>query len=173
FEDTKHLLPTANHVLVVTPKYFSVLRTSVLQGRAFDDDDRAGAPPVVIVSQSLARRFWPNGDVLGKRVGYPYASPWLTIVGVVPDVRIDSLRDTASIAVYVPFKQRSPFAATEMSIVVRTSTEPRAIASGLRDIVSSIDRTVPVTRVRAMDEVIAQSVAKPRFTTVLVGGFAL
>jgi putative ABC transport system permease protein len=173
FEDIKHLLPTAHHVLVITPKYFSVFGIPVLRGRAFDDDDRADAPSVTIVSQSLARRFWPNGDAIGKRIGYPYPSPWLTIVGVVPDVRIDSLRDTASLAVYVPFKQRLSFAATEMSIVARTSAEPQAIASGVRDIVASIDRTVPVTRVRAMDEVIAQSVAKPRFTTVLVGGFAL
>src|SRR5262249_48210400 len=142
-------------------------------GRAFEDDDRAGAPPVAIVSQSLARRFWPNGDAVGKRIGVPYESPWLTIVGVVPDGRVDSLPGAAALTVYIPFKQRPSFAPTEMSIVVRTSAEPAAIAGALREIVASIDRTVPVTRVRAMDDVIAQSVAKPKFTTVLVGGFAL
>jgi putative ABC transport system permease protein len=173
YEDGKHLLPSADHVLTITPKYLSVLGIPVLDGRALDEGDRAGAPPVVLVSKSLARRFWPNGDAVGKRVGYPAESPWLTIVGVVPDVRIDSLRDTASIAVYVPFKQRPTFANVEMSIVIRTAAEPEAIAAGLREIVASIDRTVPVTRVRAMDDVLGQSVAKPRFTTLVVGGFAL
>jgi predicted permease len=173
FEDAKRLLPTVNHVLTITPSYLSVFGIPVVQGRALDDGDRAGATPVVLVSQSLARRFWPKGEAVGKRIGYPYQSPWLTIVGVVPDVRIDSLRDTASMTVYVPFSQRTAFANSEMSIVVRTSAEPQAIANGLRDIVASIDRAVPVTRVRAMNDVVAQSVAKPRFTAFLVGGFAL
>jgi predicted permease len=173
FEDATHLLPSVNHVLTISPNYLSVFEIPVLQGRAFDDGDRAGAAPVVLVSRSLARRFWPNGDAVGKRIGYPWASPWLTIVGVVPDVRIDSLRDTMSLAVYVPFKQRVSFASTELSVVVRTTAEPQAIAVGLRDIVAAIDRNVPVTQARAMDDVVAQSVAKPRFTTLLVGGFAV
>ena len=173
FEDGTRLLPMADHVLTVTPGYLSAFGMPVLRGRAISSDDRAGGPLVALVSQSLAHRFWPNEDAVGKRIGYPYPSPWLTIVGVVPDVKLDSLRDTTSIAVYIPFAQRVSFASIEMSIVVRSAAEPPAIARQLRDVVSSIDRTVPVTAVRAMDDVLAHSVEKPRFTTLLVAGFAL
>jgi putative ABC transport system permease protein len=173
FEDGTRLLPMADHVLTVTPGYLSAFGMPVLRGRAISSDDRAGGPLVALVSQSLAHRFWPNEDAVGKRIGYPYPSPWLTIVGVVPDVKLDSLRDTTSIAVYIPFAQRVSFASIEMSIVVRSAAEPSAIARQLRDVVSSIDRTVPVTAVRAMDDVLAHSVEKPRFTTLLVAGFAL
>lgn len=173
YEDGTHLLPSADHVSIVTPGYLSVMGVPILRGRGFSDDDRAGAEPVAIVSQSLARRFWPKDDAIGKRIGYPARSPWLTIVGIVPDLRLDSLRDTANVAVYVPFRQRAGFASTELSIVVRSTAEPDAIARQLREVVSSIDRTVPVTSVRTMDDVLSASVAKPRFTTLVVGGFAL
>jgi putative ABC transport system permease protein len=128
---------------------------------------------VAVVSQSLARRFWPNDDAIGKRIGYPYESPWLTIVGVVPDVKLDSLRDTANIAVYVPFRQRGRIASPEMSIVVRSSAEPAVVERQMRAAVTSIDRGVPVSGVRSMDDVLSASVARPRFMTVIVGGFAL
>ncbi len=173
FEDATHELPTASHVQAVTPGYFSTLGIPIVKGRTFTDADRDGAAPVAIVSRTLARQFWPNDDAVGKRIGYPYDSPWITIVGVAPDVRLDSLRDTSAIAVYVPFAQRSRFAGSEMTVVVRTSGNEGAVGRQLRDIVASIDRTVPVSAVRAMDDVIAQSVAKPRFTTVIVGGFAV
>jgi predicted permease len=173
FEDATHELPTASHMQAVTPGYFGTLGIPIVGGRTFTDADREDAAPVAIVSRTLARRFWPNDDAVGKRIGYPFASPWITIVGVVPDVRLDSLRDTSAIAVYVPFAQRSRLAGSEMTVVVRTSGSEDAIGRQLRDVVTSIDRTVPVSAVRAMDDVIARSVAKPRFTTVIVGGFAV
>jgi predicted permease len=173
FEDATHELPTASHVQAVTPGYFGALGIPIIKGRLFNDADREGAAPVAIVSGALARQFWPNDDAVGKRIGYPFASPWITIVGVVPDVRLDSLRDTSAMAVYIPFAQRSVLAASEMTVVVRTSGNEEAIGRQLRGIVGSIDRTVPVSAVRAMDDVIARSVAKPRFTTIIVGGFAV
>jgi putative ABC transport system permease protein len=173
FEDATHELPTASHMQAVTPGYFGTLGIPIVRGRTFTDADREDAAPVAIVSRALARQFWPNDDAVGKRIGYPFAGPWITIVGVVPDVRLDSLRDTSAIAVYVPFAQRSRLAGSEMTVVVRTSGSEEAIGRQLRDVVTSIDRTVPVSVVRAMDDVIARSVAKPRFTTVIVGGFAV
>ena len=175
FEDGTQLLPLANHVQSITPGYLRALGIPILGGRPIEDGDRAGTPPVALVSQSFARRFWPNGDPVGKRIGYPYPSPWITVVGVVPDVKLDSLRDTSAVAVLLPFAQRArkSFAPPEMSIVVRSSAEPEAIARQLRDVISSIDRTVPVTAVRTMSDVIAQSVERPRFTAVVVALFAL
>jgi predicted permease len=173
FEDGTQLLPSANHVQAVTPGYLGAMGIPVLRGRGISDDDRAEAPPVAVVSQSMARRFWPNDDPIGKRIGYPYPSPWLTVIGVVPDLKLDSLRDTTGVAMLSAFAQRPRFARPEMSIVIRSSADPAAVARQLRDVVSSIDRSVPVTSVRTMTQVLAQSVERPRFTMVLVGGFAL
>lgn len=173
FEDGTQLLPLANHVQVATPGYLSAIALPVLRGRPIGEEDRAEAPPVAVVSQALARQFWPNDNPIGKRIGYPYPSPWITIVGVVPDVKLDSLRDTTKLAIIIPFAQRARNVGPGMSIVIRSHGDPLAIARQLRAIVSSIDRSVPVTLVRSMDDVVAQSVERPRFTTVLVGCFAL
>ena len=115
FEDATHELPTASHMQVVTPGYFSTLGIPIVGGRTFADADRDDAAPVAIVSRALARHFWPNDDAVGKRIGYPYDTRWITIVGVVPDIRLDSLRDTSAMAVYVPFAQRSRLAGSEMT----------------------------------------------------------
>lgn len=101
FEDATRPLPDVNHWQMVTPAYFETMGMPV-RGRGFSEADRADQQPVAIVSESVARRFWPRGDAIGKRIGYPYESPWMTIVGIVPDTRQDSLRDTTSMSMYVP-----------------------------------------------------------------------
>jgi predicted permease len=173
FEDGTRLLPLANHVQIVTPGYLGAMGIPVVRGRGFDANDREDAPPVALVSQAFARRFWPNADPIGKRIGYPYQSPWITVVGVVPDVKLDSLRDTSAVAVLVPFAQRVAATTPAMFMVIRSNADVSVIARQLRETVASIDRTVPVTSVRTMSGVVAQSVERPRFTTSLVAGFAL
>jgi putative ABC transport system permease protein len=172
-EDGSQRLPSADHIQSVTPGYLRAMGIPVLRGRGIEEADRAETLPVAVVSQSLARRFWPNDDPIGKRIGHPYPSPWITVVGVMADVKLDSLRDTLPVAVVLPLAQRSRFARAEMSIVIRSSADPVAVARRLREVVASIDRTVPVSSVRTMREVVAQSVERPRFTMVVVGGFAL
>ena len=105
FEDFTHTLPMISHMQIVTPAYFATMGIPVLRGRALDATDRGDAPPVAVVSQSTARRFWPRGDAIGQRLGYPYDSPWITIVGIVPDTKQDSLRDTSSASLYVPWRR--------------------------------------------------------------------
>jgi predicted permease len=173
FEDGTQLLPMANHVQSITPGYLRALGIPIVRGRSIDDGDRAEAPPVALVSHSFAHRFWPNDDPLGKRIGYPFPSPWITVVGVVPDVKLDSLRDTSAVAVLLPYAQRGWFTPPEMFIVIRTNGEPASVGRQLSEVVHSIDRTVPVTSVRAMTDVLAQSVERPRFTMSLVALFAL
>lgn len=173
FEDGTQLLPLANHRQMITPGYLRALGIPILRGRPIQESDRSNTPPVALVSQSFARRFWPNDDPIGKRIGYPYPSPWITIVGIVPDVKLDSLRDTSAVAVLLPFAQRPRFMPPEMFIVVRSTAEPEAVARQLRRVVSSLDRTVAVTAVRTMSSVVAQSIERPRFTTSLVALFAL
>ncbi|HTE47549.1 MAG TPA: ABC transporter permease [Gemmatimonadaceae bacterium] len=173
FEDMKHNLPSEDHSQVVTPDYFTTMRIPIIRGRAFTDADHGGTQPVAIVSQSMARRFWPGGDAIGKRVGYPWESPWMTIVGVVADVRSDSLRDTSAVSVYFPFLQRAKTARPEFTILLRTASDPTIVERSLRAVVADVDRAVPLSEVRTMDDVIAQSLAKPRFIMLLVGAFAI
>jgi putative ABC transport system permease protein len=172
FEDTKRgWLPVIDHLQVVTPSYFETMGIPV-RGRAFTEADRAGQVPVAVVSESVGRRFWPNGDAIGKRVGYPVPSPWMTIVGVVPDTKQDSLTDTTSMSIYVPWQQRM-MSGTEMWVVARSGGDPSALGNVIRRIVQDADRSVAVSDVRTMDAVLSGSLQKARFTMLLVGAFAV
>ena len=168
-EDLGRTLPSADHYQMITPGYIRAMGIPLLSGRAFTDADRPGSPDVVLVSESIARRFWPDGDAVGKRIGYPWPSPWLTIVGVVKDVKVDSLNSGPTTAVYRPFAQ-SPIPA--MTVVIRTTARPGEIASLLRATVGELDPTVPVSDVAAMDDVVASSMARPRFAMALLSAFA-
>lgn len=176
YEDTHHRLPWIPHFQSVTPGYLETFGIPVVRGRSFMSSDN-GTQPVAIVSQSLAKQYWPGADPIGKRIGSPYPSPWMTVVGVVPDVRLDSLRDTSGVALYVPVTQRfsgsfGP-ASARLALAVRTSGDPSALERALRAIVRDIDPTVAVSQIRTMDNVVDASVAKPRFTMRLVGAFAI
>jgi predicted permease len=170
FEDIKHNLPMMDHSQVVSDDYFATMRIPIVRGRAFTNAD--GSQPVAIVSQSAARHFWPGQDAIGKRIGHPWASPWLTVVGVAADIHTDSLRDTSSMSVYMPFRQEFT-GYGNFTIVVRTTADPANIAHALRDVVNGIDRSVPLSEVRTMDDVIAGSLTNARFVTTLVGAFAM
>jgi len=173
FEDATRSLPVIWHSQQVTTSYFATMGIPIVRGRAFTDADREDQAPVAIVSESVARQFWPDENALGKRIGYPWQSPWLTIVGVVPDTKQDSLRDTLASSLYVPWQQRTRMSGSEMWVVARTSLDARAVATTIRAIVRETDRAVPVSDVRTMDAVIGHSLGGTRFTTLLVGAFAL
>jgi putative ABC transport system permease protein len=172
-EDGSRLLPELGHFQQVIPDYFATLGIALKRGRTFTAADRDGQPPVAIVSESVARRFWPNEDAVGRRIGYAWDSPWLTIVGVVADTKQDSLRDTLSTSMYVPWEQWTRMSASEMWVVARTARNPTDIASAVRSIVAEVDRSVPVSDVRTMQTVVGDSMQKTRVTTLLVGAFAL
>ena len=172
YEDAKHNLPTIGHFQQVTPGYFRTMRIPILRGRGFTDADRAGQPLVAIVSQSVAKRYWPNAEALGRQISPPWDSPWMTVVGIVPDTRQDSLRDTSSTSVYAPWAQSTLRYAAEMWVAARTTTDPSLLASTIRRIARDLDRSVAVSNVRTMDAVVAESVQKTRFTVLLVGAFA-
>jgi putative ABC transport system permease protein len=172
FEDNKHTLPDLGHFQQVTPGYFATMGIALRRGRDFTDIDRAGQEPVAIISESVARKFWPNEDAIGKRIGYPFDSPWLTVVGVVPDTKQDSLRDTSTTSIYTPWAQRTRVSSTELWIVARASGDPTAIGGAIRGIVHDVDRSIPVSDVRTMDAVVSESVRTSRFVTLLVASFA-
>jgi putative ABC transport system permease protein len=170
YEDGTHELPMINHLQSITPAYFDVMGIPLLKGRAFSTADRAGAPAVAVISESVAQRFWPGHDPIGKRIGYPYPSEWLTVVGVVPDTKQDSLSEAASTSVYVPWRQRS---GAEMWVVARTTGDAARLGPALREIVRAQDPSVAVGELRTMRTVLASSLGTARFITTLVTAFAV
>ena len=156
---------------LVTPDYFRAMRIPLRRGRLFDSRDRKGAAEVIIVSQKLADRLWPNENPIGKGLLVPDGlTPELRqVVGVVGDVRHDGLAEEAPIEIYRPFYQAYwPF----FTLVVRSSIDPMQLANAVRQAVSSVDKDQPVQSIRTMDELAADSVALRRASMVLVATFA-
>ncbi|MDQ3698954.1 MAG: ABC transporter permease [Gemmatimonadota bacterium] len=165
--------PLAEQLLVGTD-YFDVLGIPIRRGRAFTDADREGAPGVVIINETLARRHFPDGDAVGRwlQTGAPSPdAPRLTIVGIVPDVKYAGLDAEPEATIYVPYKQhlwwRSPY------IVIRTAGDPLGQIPALRGALAAVDPQVPLQDVWTMERLLYESVAQPRFRAALLGGFGL
>jgi len=156
---------------VASPDYFRTMDISIVRGRGFTDQDRAGAPRVVIVNETLAARHWPAQDPIGKRIrfyGTLTEAPWMQVVGVVKDVKHE-LNLPVTPEYYLPHAQ-DPW--SSMVLVARTSVDPASTASALRQQVWSIDKDQPVFDVRTMQEVRANSVAVYSFSSVMLAIFA-
>jgi predicted permease len=163
--------------LAVSPDYFHAMGVRLLHGRAFTTADRAGAPGVVIVSRSLADRFWPRADALGKRLtmsGDPGRVDWLTVVGVVDDVLQREITGGRDAAIYSPYAQvGTPFFLNRMTYVVRSTASPQTVAAAMREAVRAADASLPVHTVASMDELVASMTREPRFQTLLLATFSL
>src|SRR6266404_3179220 len=156
----------------VSPNYFRALETPLIKGRFFTDVDNANAPQVIIVNQAFAKKFWPNQDALGKRIvmgGMSDNPKWITIVGVVGDMRHFGLDVDPKPEMYVPFAQ-DPYFTT--IYVVRSNQDPRALLPAIRRDIQAIDPAVPLANLRTFENVIADSVAPRRLSVVLLGVFA-
>jgi putative ABC transport system permease protein len=156
---------------VCTPKYFETMGIAVLRGRAFTEQDKAGSQPVIIVNETLARRYWPNSDPIGKRMRYTgplEQNPWMQVVGVVKDVKHEmNLPITEDF--YTPHAQD---AWQSMVLVAKTKVEPAAMAAPIRQQVWLIDKDQPVFDVHTMREVRAISLALYSFSSVMLSIFA-
>jgi predicted permease len=155
----------------ISPNYFRTIGIPLITGRTFTPRDRPPLPPVVIVNSSLARRYWPNDDPLGKRMRLgDDDEQWMTVVGVVGDSRSLGLDQAPAPMFYLPMRQLPlPF----MSIVVRSAGGPAAVASAVRSALRAVDPDQPLGTVRPLRDIVKAAVAEPRFRTTLVGAFAL
>jgi putative ABC transport system permease protein len=154
---------------IVTPGYFHAMNIPLLRGRDFTEvDEPATAPLVVIVSQTTARRFWGEGDALGRTLHRKGdTARTYTVVGVVGDVRQNALNQETP-AIYYP----SIGQAAGMGVVVRTDAPPTSILPVVREQVHALDAALPVSQVRTMDEWLANGAAQPRLNAILLGVFA-
>jgi len=156
----------------VSPDYFRAIETPLIKGRFFSDADSADAPLVIIVNQTFAKKFWPKGDALGKRITFDDTKKnpkWITIVGIVGDIRHFGLDIDPKPEMYVPFAQSAYSTAI---YVVRSNQDARTLLAAIRREIQAIDSAVPLANVRSFETVIAESVAPRRLSVVLLGVFA-
>jgi len=159
-----------------TPNYFETLGMPLAEGRFFTAADTEKAPAVVVINATMAKTYFPGENPLGKRlqVGATPESdvPWMEVVGVVGDVR-QGLDLDPKAEMYLPYRQADQLLPVfQLSIVLRTATDPMLQASALRSALAEIDPNQPLVRVRTMEENMAATVAQPRFRTWLIGIFA-
>jgi putative ABC transport system permease protein len=166
-------------VRLVSPGYLRTMRVPLLGGRDLTDSDAAGRTPTVLISESMAKRFWPNENPLGKHLTLTfYPDAVREIVGVVGDVKLDSLDETRPVAtVYWPLDQISepptePWRSFGMSLAVRTSADPLGAVSRVTSAVHQVDPEAPVIDVMSMNELISSSLSPQRSNMLLLAGFA-
>jgi putative ABC transport system permease protein len=169
-------VPIVTRFRAIGPDYFRGLQTPILRGREFSDHDTAAAPRVAIVSESLAKLYWPNQDPIGKRLKPELTGgEWCTVVGLAADVRHWAADIDIEPTAYYPYTQVPtaflPLLEGSMSIAVR-SNNPAGLLSSIRGVVADVDKTIPVYDVKAMEEMVSDSGSLRRFDMWLIGTFA-
>jgi putative ABC transport system permease protein len=166
-------------VRMISTGYMSSLRIPIVRGRDFNEGDVAGRPGAVLISESLAQRFWPSDVAVGKHLTLTFFPDFSReVVGVVGDVKLDGLDQTRpAVALYMPLDQVSApvpggWSSFPMSLLVRTATNPAGVASAVANAVHQVDREVPLRDVLSMDDVVVTSLSQQRFNMLLLGIFA-
>ena len=164
-------------IRVATADYFGTIGIPLVRGRLFSDDDRPGSPPVVLITEAAARRFFPNEDPLGKTIklgwGKRNSAGRVTaggsVVGIVGDTKDAGLDEPNAPQLYLPFRQ---WPVSAMSVLLKTSTPPASLADAVRTQVAAIDPNLPVSNIRTLDDIVSKSISQPRFYMTLLAIFA-
>lgn len=174
FEDDSPEIGYPVYRYAVTPDYFHALGIPLLHGRLLDQRDTSNTPPVILISESLAKRRFPNQDPIGKRVhvGGPTDAPMFTVVGVVANVRQVSLALDDTDAVYTTTTQWH-WADGTLSLIVRTRGNAATLTSAIKNAIWSVDKEQPIVRVARMDDLLASSAAERHFVLILFEAFGL
>jgi putative ABC transport system permease protein len=170
----------------ISAGYFGALGVALVKGRVFTERDDENSPKVAVINETMAERFWPNEDPVGKRMfmGPPeallpagalpagYSFPRLTVVGVVADVKHRGLSRAPDPEVYIPHLQGATETARNMYMAVRTTTDPMTLAAAVRGRVADLDKDQPVADMQTMEQRLAESLSPARFNMLLIGVFA-
>jgi putative ABC transport system permease protein len=166
-------------VRLISPGYMHSLHIPIVRGRDFDDTDVAGRPAAILISESMARQFWPGEDPIGKHLTMTFFPDAVReVVGVVGDVKLDGLDQARpSATLYMPLDQLSAPAtggwnSFPMTLVVRSRANPAGIVSAVSNVVHEVDRDVPLRDILTMDDLVANSISQQRFNMLLLGAFA-
>lgn len=156
---------------IVTPGYFETLGISLLEGRTFDDKDRADAAPVILVNQTLARQMFGGDDPVGQRIHVLLGSePVREIVGVVADIRHEGLTEAPGPALFLPFAQKPQGA---LRLAVRSEIPPKKLVHGIQGVIAGLDPEVPLSSVQTMAELKARVMARETVTALLLTSLAI
>ena len=155
-------------VRIVSPGYFETMKIPLLEGRTLDDHDGEDAPRASVINETMARRYFPDGSVIGRVIQNPHGKS--TVVGVVADVRSEGLAAEPKKQVYLPMRQ-SPSAA--MTLVARTAGDPEGLAGTIRRAVQGVDAEQPLYNLSTLDQLLARAVFLPRVSTQLLSAFAI
>lgn len=156
----------------VSPEYLSAMSIPLLQGRTFTDADTESSPAVGLINATLARRYWPNDDAIGKRFifGHPRAgAKWITIVGVVGDTKLYGLANPLKIEIYLPYRQRVN---SDMTLLVRSAADPAGLAAAVKSTIASVDKDQPIFALETMQQLVNDSVSTRHATLVLLEIFS-
>jgi predicted permease len=152
---------------IVSANYFSTMEIPLKRGRIFRDRE---AEPTVVINESMAKRFWPNEDPIGRRIRFgDEKAPWMTIVGIAADVHVRGARGADVVETYIPYWHMPE---QGINVVLKTAGDPAALGEPLRRAVKEIDPTIAVATAATMDDIVAQSIGSSRFYALLVAIFA-
>ena len=155
----------------ISPQFLKTMGIPLLKGRHFTPQDREPAPAPIIVNAAMARKYWPGEDAIGKRIRFDDTQDdWMTVVGIAGDSRNLGLDSEPAPLMYIPYPY---FTLPFMSLVARSPGGPGAVASAVRSEVRALDPELPIDSAQPMADIVNESVAEPRFRTMLLGGFAL
>jgi len=167
----------------VTAEYFRVMSIPLVAGRLFTPQDRDSDIPVTVVSQTMARAYWPNEEAIGRRIkegGIEDDLPWLTVVGVAGDVRHQGLDVEPRAKMYLPFRQGMTWlmnsdgqaVSSDQTVVIKTAIDPAGVMAAVREVMRAVDPDLPIVELSTLDRLISRSVAGPRFQTILIVSLA-
>jgi putative ABC transport system permease protein len=154
----------------VSAGYFRTLGIALSKGRDFSDRDKSDAPLAAIINDDLARTYFPNEDPIGKRISFDEGESWISIVGIIGDVKQLGLDSSAKPEVYFPYLQ---VASPSMSLVVRTASNPLSLAAVVKSQIQMIDKDLPIDDAKTMQQLLAESISGRRFNMLLLTVFAV
>jgi putative ABC transport system permease protein len=160
-------------LIPISANYFEAMGIRLVSGRGFSSADTTDSSHVTVINETLARRIWPGEDPIGKRLkqGFPEdPNPWREVVGVVADVKLFGAESGVPRQAYLPLGQESP---TSISVVVRTADDPLNAAPAVERTIHEVEKDLPVSAIRSMDQLMGSSLAARRLTLVLLAGFAV
>jgi predicted permease len=160
---------SAVQIYPVSPEYFPTYRIQIKRGRGLTGDDRAGSKLVAVISETAASKFWPGENPVGKLFNFRFREQWTEIVGVVADVKTNQLEAPASAHVYIPLTQIDD---TPRVLSVRGTIEKAALTASVKREISALDRNIPLTTIKTMDEAFFEATAGARYNALLLGLFA-
>ena len=161
---------------VATPGYFESMGMKLVRGRTITDADNENAPVVAVVNETMAKRYWPNEDAIGRRFHIGTAEqPWITIVGILGRVRHNAVTESPRAEMYVPHAQWAAAGASAprgMTFVIKTVGDPLAVLGYVRQLIRSMDPNLPLAEIQTLERVADDSLSQARFTTLLLALFA-